>query len=130
MRQKSHHLGALALACAALLAAAPPAIWSGATAVAQQAGTSGLSVTVDWADTGRDGYPNVRFSVTNAAASAKEYVGGSCTFLLNGRAQTTVDWFIGDLGGGETAYETVSSEDKTARFNTARCRVSHGRNAR
>ena len=129
MQLKSLRLGVTSLACAVFLAVALPAIWSGATA-AQQVGTSGLSVSVDWADTGRYGYPNVRFSVTNAAASAKEYVGGSCTFLLNGRAQTTVDWFIGDLGGGETAYETVSSEDKTARFNTARCRVSHGRNAR
>jgi hypothetical protein len=130
MQLVSLRLGVMALPGAVLLAVAQTALWSGTTAAAQQAGTSGLSVSVDWADTGRDGYPNVRFSVTNAAASAKEYVGGSCTFLLNGRAQTTVNWFIGDLGGGKTAYKTVSSEDKSADFNTVRCRVSGGRNAR
>lgn len=130
MQLKSLRLGALSLVCAVLLAAAATAIWSGATAAAQQAGTSGLSVSVDWADTGRYGHPNVRFSVTNTAGPAKVYVEGSCAFLLNGRVQTIVDWFIGDIGAGETAYETVSSEDQSARFNNVRCRVSGGRNAR
>lgn len=114
MQLKALHLPALTLVCAVLFTAALTAYWSAATAVAQQAGTSGLSVSVDWADTGRYGHPNVRFSVTNADGPAKEYVEISCAFLLNGRVQTTVDWFVGDIGAGETAYETAWSEDKNA----------------
>ena len=126
MQLRSLHLGAVGLACALV----QTALWSGATAAAQQAGTSGLSVDVDWADTGPGGLPTVRFSVTNAAGAAKEYVEVSCAFLLNGRAQSTVNWFIGDIDTGETVYEIAWSEDKSARFNSARCRVSDGRNAR
>lgn len=130
MQLKALRLTAMTLAGAVLLAAALTAFWSGATAAAQQAGTSGLSVSVDWADTGPGGLPSVRFSVTNAAGSAKRFVEVSCAFLFDGRAQTSVDWFIGDIGAGETVYETAWSEDKSARFNSARCRVSGGHNAR
>ena len=129
MQLKSLRLGAMALVGAVLLAVALPTFWSGATAAAQQAGTDGLSVSVDWADTGPGGLPSVRFSVTNAVRPAREYVEGSCAFLLNGRAQTTVYWFVGDIGAGETAYEIASSEDKSARFDSVRCRVSGGQNA-
>ena len=130
MQLNSFRFGVRSLAGAVPLAAALTAFWSGVTAAAQQAGTSGLSVSVDWADTGPGGLPSVRFSVTNTAGSAKRFVEVSCAFLLDGRAQTTVNWFIGDIGAGETVYESAWSKDKSARFNSALCRVSGGHNAR
>ncbi len=128
MQLYSLRLGALGLVCGAVLAVT--ASCSGATAPAPQAGASGLSVDVDWADTGPGGLPTVRFRVTNSAGSAKEYVGVSCAFLLNGRTQTSVDWFVGDISTGETVYGIAWSEEKSARFDSARCSVSGGRDVR